>query len=72
MCVSGVHSPRYFPMVPPYPPPRDVVVPPIQEWLKKQRLHKYAYLFEGMTVQQVSRLYQDLKVKIDKFFIQPM
>ena len=57
MCISGLHSPRHFPApMPLYPPPRDIVVPPIQEWLKKQRLHKYAYLFEGMTVQQVSPL----------------
>ena len=41
------------------PPPgqRDLagarVAPIIHEWLKKQRLHKYAVLFEGMTVEQV-------------------
>ncbi|XP_041454765.1 zinc finger CCHC domain-containing protein 14-like isoform X2 [Lytechinus variegatus] len=32
------------------------VAPIIHEWLKKQRLHKYAYLFEGMSFDQVLKL----------------
>ncbi|XP_033125251.1 zinc finger CCHC domain-containing protein 14-like [Anneissia japonica] len=34
----------------------DMVAPLIQEWLKKQRLHKYNALFQGMTVEQVLKL----------------
>ncbi|XP_071958758.1 uncharacterized protein [Antedon mediterranea] len=34
----------------------DMVAPVIQEWLKKQRLHKYNTLFQGMTVEQVLKL----------------
>ncbi|XP_071784891.1 uncharacterized protein [Asterias amurensis] len=37
-------------------PPRDNVEPLIHEWLKKQRLHKYAKFFDGKTVEQVLQL----------------
>ena len=47
---SGVVQPGVAP-----PGQRELpgVNPIIHEWLKKQRLHKYAVLFEGMTIDQV-------------------
>lgn len=34
--------------------PKSPVASQIQEWLKKQRLHKYEHYFEGLSVEQVS------------------
>ncbi|XP_071505427.1 uncharacterized protein [Diadema antillarum] len=38
------------------PPNREMVAPIVHDWLKKQRLHKYANLFEGLTFEQVLQI----------------
>ncbi|PIK35279.1 putative zinc finger CCHC domain-containing protein 14 [Apostichopus japonicus] len=46
--------------------PKNAVAPEIQEWLKKQRLHKYEYLFRGLSVSEVIELKDE---DIDKWEI---